>query len=62
MQVMQSAAKHLACIATQNRRNDWITITREMLRCALHDSFYLGTNLVTMEETRGRNLAFARIT
>ena len=42
---MQSAAKHLACIAIQNRCNDWITITCEMLRCALHDRSYLGTSL-----------------
>ena len=47
MPVMQSAAKHLACIATQNRCHDWITITCEMLRCALHDRFYLVTSLIT---------------
>ena len=43
---MQSAAKHLACSATQNRCNNWITITCEMLRCALHDRSYLGTSLI----------------
>ena len=47
MLVMQSAAKHLTYIATQNRCNDWITVTCEMLRCALHDSSHLGTSLVS---------------
>ena len=41
---MQSAAKPLACIATQNRCNDWIPVTCEMLRSALHDRSYLGTS------------------
>ena len=44
--VMQSAAKHLACGSNQNRRNGWFTAAREMLRCALHVRFFSSFSVV----------------